>query len=322
MKSENAWQAGKRHGKRSTALLVFLVAPICFVLADPGGERMDTTGTAAELQVILRYVSLDGSNRDALDLDLELYNPTDEPISFLPWHTPLEGYRNHFMHVLNRVGHETAYRGKMVDRERPDESDYRTIAPGERMTARFDLLEAYPVTETGAYSIQFFGGSTNELRDSNVLFFALDETGAIERSPVTVELQLPSAIVATGDPVWIDFAVQNTGMVTVPFLPWYTPLEAMPTRCFEVKGPTGERIQYLSLMIDRPAPKPTDYIQIRPGERRMARVDLQPLYRFGSGVYTLRYLWIGEDFAAIYPLSVHIKLPESPDGAGAAGPGI
>jgi len=54
----------------------------------------------------------------------------------------------------------------------------------------------------------------------------------------------------------------------------------------------------------------------------MARVDLQPLYRFGSGVYTLRYLWIGEDFAAIYPLSVHIKLPESPDGAGAAGPGI
>lgn len=80
----------------------------------------------------------------------------------------------------------------------------------------------------------------------------------------------------------------------------------MPTRYFDVAGPGGERVQYLSLMIDRPRPNPTDYIQIQPGERRSARVDLQPLYSFGSGVHALRYWWIAEDFAAIYPLTVYL----------------
>lgn len=289
---------GSMGGKRTFALLVILLA---------GGAYMNAMVNAAELVVNLRFDGLHGSDQGSLELELEVYNPTGEPIRFLPWHTPLEGYRNHFMHVLNRAGQETAYRGEMADRRPPQKSDYRTIAPGERVTARFDLFEAYPVQEPGAYSIQFFGASVNDLRNSNVLFFSLDERGRLVRSPLTVDLHLERTVVPAGAPIWVEFAVQNVGTEAVPFLPWYTPLETIPTRYFGVTGPMGERVQYLSLMIDRSAPQPTDYIRIEPGEQRETRVDLRPLYRFGSGVYTLRYLWIGEDFAAIYPLTVHLE---------------
>ncbi len=259
-----------------------------------------------DLQTRLRFVGLEETDRRTVELEMEVYNPTGAPVRVLPWHTPLEGYRNHFLHVLNRAGHAVEYRGETAKRGSPRDTEYLTIGSGERLTARLNPFEAYPVAESGAYSIQFFGDSVNGLRDSNVLFFTLPEDGPIEPSPLTVELRPERAVVPAGEPIYVEFGVRNVGTEEVAFLPWYTPLETMPTRYFDVAGPAGERVQYLSLMIDRPAPKPTDYIRIQPGERRSARVDLQPLYRFGSGVHTLRYRWIAEDFAAIYPLTVYL----------------
>jgi hypothetical protein len=267
---------------------------------------MDMANSAMDLQTRLRYVGLDGTDRRTLELEMEVYNPTGAPVRFLPWHTPLEGYRNHFLHVLNRTGNAIAYRGEMAKRPSPRDTEYLTIPAGERLTARINLFEGYPVAESGAYSIQFFGDSVNGLRDSNVLFFTLADDGSIEPSPLTVELRPERAVVPAGAPIQVEFSVRNVGTEAVAFLPWYTPLETIPTRCFDVAGPAGERVQYLSLMIDRPRPKPTEYIQIQPGERRSARVDLRPLYRFGSGVHSLRFRWIAEDLAAIYPLTVYL----------------
>lgn len=47
---------------------------------------------AAELQVSLRYGESARSDDDVLLLALDVYNPTEEPIRFLPWNTPLEEY--------------------------------------------------------------------------------------------------------------------------------------------------------------------------------------------------------------------------------------
>jgi hypothetical protein len=149
--------------------------------------------------VSLRYGESDGSDDDVLLLELGVYNPTEEPIRFLPWHTPLDGYRNDFMHVLNRVGDAASYRGEMVKRRGPQVSEYRTILPGER---------------------------------------------------VTVELQRQSPVVPAGAPIQVEFAVRNVGTEAVAFLPWYTPLETIPTRYFEPR----------------------------------------PLYRFGTCMHPLRYL--------------------------------
>jgi hypothetical protein len=294
---DEAFRASRKDGGRLVLLLAILLT---------GGTWMNAQTDTVDLQTRLRYVGLDGTDRRTVELEMEVYNPTGAPIRFLPWHTPLEGYRNHFLHVLNRAGHAVDYRGETAKRGSPRDTEYQTIPAGERLTARISLFEGYPVAEAGAYSIQFFGNSVNGLRDSNVLFFTLADDGSIEPSPLTVELRPEGAIVPAGDPVLVEFAVRNVGTEAVAFLPWYTPLETIPTRYFDVTGPNGERVPYLSLMIDRPRPKPTDYIRISPGERRSARVDLRPLYRFGSGVHTFRYLWIAEDFAAIYPLTVYL----------------
>jgi hypothetical protein len=279
---------------------------------------MNAQTDTLDLQTRLRYVDLDGTDRRSLELEMEVYNPTGAPIRFLSWHTPMEGYRNHFLHVLNRAGHAVDYRGETPKRGSPRDTEYLTIPAGERLTAQVNLFEGYPVAESGVYSIQFFGDSVNGLRDSNVLFFTLADDGSIETSPLTVDLRLERVIVPVGEPILVEFAVGNAGTEAVAFLPWYTPLETIPTRYLDVTGPNGERVQYLSLMIDRPRPKPTDYIRISPGERRSARVDLQPLFRFGTGTHTLRYLWIAEDFAAIHPLSLYLEASSPGDDTRAA----
>src|SRR5262249_27216612 len=52
-------------------------------------------------------------------------------------------------------GVRVPYAGKMVKRAAPRDADYRTLAPGEVVTATTNLKDAYHFTEPGAYRIRY-----------------------------------------------------------------------------------------------------------------------------------------------------------------------
>ncbi len=97
---------------------------------------------------------------EPVEVTFRLGNPTDEKVSVLKWHTPLEGLRNNYLRVT-RDGVEVPYAGMMLKRAPPDASDYVTLAPGESATGTVDLTEAYDFQQPGHYRIEF----TGELRD-------------------------------------------------------------------------------------------------------------------------------------------------------------
>jgi hypothetical protein len=261
------------------------------------------------LVVQLRPRENSSPNSASLELELRVHNPTDRAIRFLNWHTPFEGFANKFMHVLDTHGSEVSYHGMMKSRAAPRKSDYLTVAPGASLACTFNLFEAYPLPGPGQYSAQFFGASMNNLQDSNILFLELDNAGDVTMAPLTIELHAAQHVIKPGAPILVEFAVENLGRDAVTVLPWYTPLDRAPTKCYEVSGPGGEELEFRAPLIDRPAPQPEDHAQVDPGARLTSRMDLRPLYAFGKGPHRLHY--VGSTFAdsaaRVYPLEVYCE---------------
>jgi len=102
-------------------------------------------------------------------------------------------------------------------------------------------------------------------------------------------ITIAKASLTTADEVMIGFSLGNAGDRSARVLRWQTPLYGVDDNLFEVAR-DGERVAYLGRHVRRPAPRPSDYVWIRPGEVLTATVALSSLYDFSKpGRYTVRY---------------------------------
>jgi peptidyl-Lys metalloendopeptidase len=82
-----------------------------------------------------------------------------------------------------------------------------------------------------------------------------------------------------GVPVVVGFSVENLSSVDVWILKWYTPLEGIKGKIFEVTC-DGVDIAYEGRLMKRGNPEKDDYARLYPGESASAKVDLASVYTF------------------------------------------
>lgn len=120
--------------------------------------------------------------------------------------------------------------------------------------------------------------------------FALTAACAAEEQPMRIrcELSMPETITST-QPAELVFALTNEGRDVVQALEWQTPFEGILAPMFDVTR-DGEPIDYRGPMVKRAAPRPDSYFELRPGERKEARIDLGKGWDVSaSGNYTVEY---------------------------------
>ncbi|HVN25942.1 MAG TPA: hypothetical protein VMT71_18385 [Syntrophorhabdales bacterium] len=81
----------------------------------------------------------------------------------------------------------------------------------------------------------------------------------------------------TSAPVIIGFALENLSSGDVWVLKWYTPLEGIKGRIFEVSC-DGVEIPYEGMLMKRGDPEENDYIQLGSAESVRAEFDLTTAY--------------------------------------------
>jgi len=95
-----------------------------------------------------------------------------------------------------------------------------------------------------------------------------------------------------GQPVSVDFKIENVSGNPVTFLRWGTPLEGRPTAPMFQVTRDGEPVPYRGPMVKRGAPQDKDYTTIRPGRFSRIRCQLNQngAYDFSRpGAYTVRF---------------------------------
>ncbi len=80
-----------------------------------------------------------------------------------------------------------------------------------------------------------------------------------------------------GEPVIVGFSIKNLSSTDVWILKWYTPLEGIKGRIFQVTC-DGVDIPYEGMLMKRGNPERGDYIRIRQGGSARADFDLSSVY--------------------------------------------
>jgi len=102
-------------------------------------------------------------------------------------------------------------------------------------------------------------------------------------------LETSRAALQTGDEALVQFSLTNAGDRAAQVLRWHTPFQGVDADLFEVTW-NGEAVTYLGREFKRPAPQPSDYLTLRPGQSLSASVPLNSLYDLSRpGEYTVRY---------------------------------
>lgn len=94
-----------------------------------------------------------------------------------------------------------------------------------------------------------------------------------------------------GDPIFIDFEIENTGVETCQVLKWGTPLEGQFTMSYLSVERNGEHVPYDGKLVSRGDPPAVAYIIIGPGEKLKEPVDISEAYaidRVGDYTITLK----------------------------------
>jgi peptidyl-Lys metalloendopeptidase len=79
-------------------------------------------------------------------------------------------------------------------------------------------------------------------------------------------------------PIAINFTLQNTSNEKLWILTWYTPLEGLKGKIFQVTC-EGKEIPYEGPMVKRGQPSKADYIYIEPGKSVSKEIDLSSAYQ-------------------------------------------
>ena len=80
-----------------------------------------------------------------------------------------------------------------------------------------------------------------------------------------------------GTPVPVGFSIENLSSADVWILKWYTPLEGIKGKIFEVTC-DGVDIQYEGRLMKRGNPESDDYVRLHAGESAHADFDLTNVY--------------------------------------------
>jgi peptidyl-Lys metalloendopeptidase len=106
---------------------------------------------------------------------------------------------------------------------------------------------------------------------------------------VTVNVTPERQTLGRDDDVVVLVTMTNTSNATAYLLKWQTPFGAVEAPLFEVTR-DGLPVRYLGRQVKRAAPAAADYISLKPGASRSARVELSALYRMDvTGAYSIRY---------------------------------
>jgi len=80
-----------------------------------------------------------------------------------------------------------------------------------------------------------------------------------------------------GNPITIEFVIQNLSSREVWILKWYTPLEGIKGKIFEIKC-DGVEMQYEGRFVKRGNPTKDDYVFLLPDLSVQVEVDLSQAY--------------------------------------------
>lgn len=90
-------------------------------------------------------------------------------------------------------------------------------------------------------------------------------------------------------PAELVFTLTNAGDDVVQVLNWQTPFEGIKAPMFTVLR-DGTEVEYRGPMVKRGDPRKEDYLTLKPGERREAKIDLARAWDVEpSGNYTVQY---------------------------------
>lgn len=108
--------------------------------------------------------------------------------------------------------------------------------------------------------------------------------------PVRIQCELSiEKSLRKAQPAELVFTLTNAGEDLVQVLNWQTPFEGIRAPMFTVMR-DGTEVDYRGRMLKRGAPRKGDYLVLKPGERRQARINLADAWNVEpEGHYTVRY---------------------------------
>ncbi len=137
-------------------------------------ETAETAGSVAMKKEFFAVMRIADTVRmgDSEMLKFAVYNGTDTAARFLKWQTPFEPLLSKYLDVKNTDGEEAQYVGAMAKRVMPPPADaYITIAPGDSLVTKFNLIQGYALTKAGTYTIHYNSEGMNGLKvDKDVSF--------------------------------------------------------------------------------------------------------------------------------------------------------
>lgn len=137
--------------------------------------QLNTSYMANELKVEIFSENAQYKSGDALSISFVVTNLSDvDSIKFCKFSTPCEGFYGDFFIIKHiESGQVLKYKGSMVKRTPPSESDFILISPLKKHSCSINLTKAYLFNLKGRYTIQFIGKTVNNLADSNQIVVEL-----------------------------------------------------------------------------------------------------------------------------------------------------
>jgi peptidyl-Lys metalloendopeptidase len=127
------------------------------------------------------------------------------------------------------------------------------------------------------------------LRAGAALLLAGALAPAAQAAGVLVSVTPERQTLGRSDNVVVVVTMTNTTNATQYLLKWQTPFGAVDAPLFDITR-DGMPVAYLGRQVKRAAPAVADYIALKPGASRSARIELSALYRMDvTGAYSIRY---------------------------------
>lgn len=117
-----------------------------------------------------------------------LTNSSREPVWFLRWNTPFEGWLGSIFTVTAPDGAEVAYTGPMMKRGNPNGEEYVQIPPGGEVDAVVNLADVYDLSTPGRYRLRVTGGIIDLTVDPASVPRPLSQHQGVELQCAEVEL--------------------------------------------------------------------------------------------------------------------------------------
>lgn len=142
-----------RHVALFAACCALVLLGGCGIHAKP--RQFPPIGTETRLACELRAPA-EVKVGSPVPLTFGLRNLTKEPIRFLTWLTPFEGWLGNILRVT-RDGQKVEYHGVMASRLPPPPNSFFTVVRGVELSVTLDVSHAYPMDVPGHYVIEFYG---------------------------------------------------------------------------------------------------------------------------------------------------------------------